>query len=84
MSPDHSLPLKRFRSVSELRVQFICEYRLYLEKQHGKPEGEPMQRGLRLHEMASNTDQITQNGRNIVKYFLLLLIVIAGLAWVLG
>lgn len=42
-----------------------------------------MQRGVYLHEIASKADQLTQNDRYIVKYFLLLLIVVAGLAWVL-
>jgi len=83
MKPDHSRHLKRYRSVSDLRIQFICEYRLYLERQHGKPESESMQRGVYLHEIASKADQLTQNDRYIVKYFLLLLIVVAGLAWVL-
>jgi hypothetical protein len=84
MNSGQSITPKRYRLVSELRVQFICEYRLYLERQHGKSESEPMRRGLHLHELVSSADQVAQSRSSIVKYVLLFLIVVAGLAWVLG
>jgi hypothetical protein len=84
MNSGQSIAPKRYRLVSELRVQFICEYRLYLEKQHCKRKSESMRRGLHLHEMASNAGQVTQTMSSIVKYVLLFLIVVAGLAWILG
>ncbi|MDF1540009.1 MAG: hypothetical protein P1Q69_14020 [Candidatus Thorarchaeota archaeon] len=84
MRNEEQLPLKKYRQVSELRTQFICEHRLLLQKKHGTTSSQWSRKGTKLHNIASNSDVRGNSDYRIIKAVLVIMIALAGILWILG
>ncbi len=75
--------MKGFRQVSELRIQYLCEYRLYLRLRFGAPNSQAQRVGTHLH----GTDRASaeQHFIEYEKIFVVvaILTIIAGILWVM-
>ncbi|TXT55178.1 MAG: hypothetical protein BAJATHORv1_40087 [Candidatus Thorarchaeota archaeon] len=70
-----------FRNVSDLRIQFYCEYRLYLKQIHGETKSEASLQGEMLHSQVSKTSMgFIPN--TVVFALLVLIIIISAILWI--
>ena len=77
---------KEFRDVSDLRVQYICEYRFFLRQVKGDTHSPAAEMGTYLHQLAEQTP-VTEDHSSRGVWFrlaLLLIAVISALLWVWG
>ncbi|RLI49730.1 MAG: hypothetical protein DRO73_05460 [Candidatus Thorarchaeota archaeon] len=74
--------LERYRTVSDLRVQKICEYRLFLKQRHGNRTLDASREGAHLHSKV-RTAAVAGTNR-ILAVMILILTVILGALWLLG
>ncbi|MHA1909479.1 MAG: hypothetical protein ACW98Y_19430 [Candidatus Thorarchaeota archaeon] len=84
MANEERFPLKRYRQVSELRIQFLCEHRLLLRNRHSDQPTEWSRRGSELHNKVANNQTRTSPRISYFKIGIILMTVIAGLLWILG
>lgn len=75
---------KRYRSVSDLRTQYLCEYRLYLKNIHGDQDSEWTSRGNMLHSLATSSESEKKSSMPFLKAILLIVIVMSAVVWILG
>lgn len=76
--------LKSYRTVSDLRTQYVCEYRLFLKKQVGDRPTEAAARGSQLHADVEVTPTAGIRPSLPVLLFILMLTLIAAIMWILG
>ncbi len=76
----------RMREVSELRVQYQCEYRLYLKQKLGDVHSKASSIGSDLHHHMSKhvIIQHVEKENNLVILLILVMTVIAGFLWIFG
>jgi len=76
----------RMREVSELRVQYQCEYRLYLKQKLGEVHSKASSIGLNLHTHVSKKDAIqhVEKKDNLILLLIVIMTLIAGYLWIFG
>ncbi len=73
----------KFRDVSELRIQSICEYRLYLRHHLGIESTEASLVGKQLHSKFENESISRVSQKPILTLIIIVLTVVIGLLWIL-
>ena len=84
MTSSRDYAMIKYRTVSELRTQFQCEYRLYLKQKHGNQSSQASRRGTMLHDQGSSQILNYPSGNGLVKFLIIILTAFAGILWVLG
>ncbi|MFW9967152.1 MAG: hypothetical protein ACFFEA_08355 [Candidatus Thorarchaeota archaeon] len=74
----------RYRDVSELRIQFQCEYRFYLRQKQGSISSDAIREGSRLHREVVMNPKTTRSPHPLTVVLIVIAIAIAGVLWVLG
>jgi hypothetical protein len=77
---------KKFRDVSELRIQYLCEYRLFLRQVKGDVRSTAAETGVVLHRLAEQ-ESVSQNHYSVGLWLRLLLLGVAvgsALLWLWG
>ncbi|MHA2205214.1 MAG: hypothetical protein ACXADL_03565 [Candidatus Thorarchaeota archaeon] len=77
-------PVKRYRAVSDLRIQYQCEYKLLLRQRIGEKSSDVSRRGKLLH----NCESIDHNHEFKVNsswwVIVLLISLLAAAMWIVG
>ncbi|MBD3406823.1 MAG: hypothetical protein GF411_11970 [Candidatus Lokiarchaeota archaeon] len=73
--------ISSFRNVSDLRIQFYCEYRLFLKQLHGGTSSEASRGGTRLHSKIAVEVSKSAANRTIL-ILLLVIIIISAIFWI--
>ncbi|MHA2142249.1 MAG: hypothetical protein ACXADC_08160 [Candidatus Thorarchaeota archaeon] len=74
----------RYREVSELSIQFQCEYRFFLNQEYGENPSDASREGARLHrEVGLNPLQV-RSLNPFLTVILVIVIIAAALLWILG
>ncbi len=80
---EYSRSIKHYREVSDLRIQYFCEYRFHLGQKLGEMPSEYAIEGERLHHAISTRNHSTRK-ISLFRWGLLLLSIMAILLWVFG
>ena len=77
-------PVKRYRAVSDLRIQYQCEYKLLLRQRLGGKSSDASRRGTLLHnsESVDHDNEFTMNS----SWWLIVLVIslLAAALWIMG
>ncbi|MHA1928910.1 MAG: hypothetical protein ACTSV2_10095 [Candidatus Thorarchaeota archaeon] len=84
MTSSRDYALIKYRTVSELRTQFQCEYRLYLQQKHGNQSNQASRRGTMLHDQSSSQILNYSSSNGLVKILIVILTAFAGILWIVG
>jgi hypothetical protein len=76
--------LGRYRDVSELRIQFQCEYRFYIRQKRGEKSSDASREGSRLHREVGMNPGPVRSLNTSVLVLLVIVTIAAALLWVLG
>ncbi|MHA2003479.1 MAG: hypothetical protein ACW975_11620 [Candidatus Thorarchaeota archaeon] len=76
--------LGRYRDVSELRIQYQCEYRFYLQQKRGDKSSDASREGSRLHREVGVNPKPVRSVNAAVMALLVMVTIAAALLWVLG
>ncbi len=74
----------RYRDVSELRIQFLCEYRLHLKWELGERVSDASVRGANLHKHVPFQTGHVQTTNIALRITVLIMTVLAALLWIFG
>jgi len=74
----------RYRDVSELSIQFLCEYRLHLKWKLGDRVSEAGLRGARLHQQVPLQTRNAQSAHLALRITIITITTVAALLWVFG
>ena len=80
-------PYHKMREVSELRIQYQCEYRHYLYQKNGNTHSKASITGTELHRRVSKhpDSQLTVRRENrLIPLLIFIVTLIAGLLWIFG
>lgn len=83
MIQDRTNQTRRYRNVSDLRRQFQCEYRLYLEQSRGSKVTEKAQQGARLHGVKLYCEE-SSTGNTGIRVVVAAITILAAVFWILG
>jgi len=84
VSEDEKTSFSKFREVSELRTQFQCEYRLYLNQKLGDKITKASIEGSRLHSRFHKEYEETSGEKRLVPLAIIILTIFIGILWILG
>ncbi|MGY5872094.1 MAG: hypothetical protein RTV72_07625 [Candidatus Thorarchaeota archaeon] len=85
LTEEERTTFSRFRNVSDLRIQFICEYRFYLQEKMGQTDTRASIEGTRLHDsIATSADDVQEHSHQIVPILIILAAIILGYLWIFG
>jgi len=73
----------KYREVSDLRIQFLCEYRLFLHQKIGDESTKASLEGQRLHSKFCGDHQNGMSQRPVLPLIIMILAVVIGLLWIL-
>ncbi|MFW9886586.1 MAG: hypothetical protein ACFFER_00275 [Candidatus Thorarchaeota archaeon] len=76
--------LGRYRDVSELRIQYLCEHRLYLQNSFGVKLSEASIEGERLHREVGLNPQPVRSFSPLVRALILIATIAAAILWAVG
>ncbi len=78
-------PYNMMRDVSDLRIQFQCEYRLHLKQKLGESVSEAGVTGSILHRLISSQIASREGKRRhrLLPYLFIIVSLIAGILWIL-
>ncbi len=78
-------PRNTMRDVSDLRIQFQCEYRLHLKQKLGESVSEAGVTGSILHGLISSQMASREGwrGHRLLPYLIIMVSLIAGILWIL-
>jgi hypothetical protein len=74
----------RMREVSELRTQFQCEYRYFLDQRIKSITTPEAIRGERLHAQIADRDSSQVQNNRVLPVIVMLAAIIIGILWILG
>ena len=83
ISESERTQFSRFREVTDLRIQFLCEYRLFLQQKLGEERTKASIEGERLHVELDRESQRDIPETQIIPLGIIVLTVIIGLLWIL-
>ncbi|MHA1960199.1 MAG: hypothetical protein ACW99U_08215 [Candidatus Thorarchaeota archaeon] len=72
-----------YRYVSELRIQFICEYQLFLRQTIGSTPSAAQARGSKIHGLVGFEAFTESSDRRWLRIFVAILTLVAALFWIL-
>ena len=75
-------PPGEYREVSELRIQYFCEYRYFLTKSLGDPVTDAAKAGRKLHSQVSEKRYSSHELSVTKRILIIILILIFGLIWI--
>ncbi|MCF2136427.1 MAG: hypothetical protein K9W43_04220 [Candidatus Thorarchaeota archaeon] len=82
--PDYSSrDISKYKTVSELRTQYQCEYRLALKKRLGDRPTQASRQGSRLHAGVKVAPTSASQFKTRAFLFFLIVTVLAALLWLL-
>jgi len=84
LTEDERTSFSKFRNVSDLRVQFICEYRFYLQEKLGQRDTRASIDGSRLHDSVATAENNLQEQHQIIPLFIIIAAIIIGYLWIFG
>ncbi|MFX1603589.1 MAG: hypothetical protein ACFFCK_08900 [Promethearchaeota archaeon] len=84
MTSQRDAPQGRYRDVSELRVQFLCEYRLHLKWKLGERVSDASIRGTNLHQHVPLGTGPVRTPNMALRITVLIITVLAALLWIFG
>ncbi|NWF95165.1 MAG: hypothetical protein HXY34_03400 [Candidatus Thorarchaeota archaeon] len=71
-----------YRDVSDLRTQYFCEYRYYLEQRHGNEPSRAAARGSALHQHPLAVHDMTApNGPLLI--LIIVVAIVAAILWIM-
>ena len=79
-------PFHGLRDVSDLRIQFQCEYRLHLKQELGNTSTPASVAGTKFHQLLSSQNDIpkTENGKNrFVPLLIIIITLVVGTLWII-
>ncbi len=78
-------PHNKMREVSDLRIQFQCEYRLHLKQKLGGSSSKASTMGSILHRLASDhtVSPDEKSGNRMVPLLIIIVTLISGMLWIL-
>ncbi|MFX1481862.1 MAG: hypothetical protein ACFFCP_01590 [Promethearchaeota archaeon] len=78
-------PLYQLREVSDLKIQFLCEYRLHLKQKLGETHSDSSVTGAILHRTLSNQYSTFRERRANRLYLIIIaaITIVAGILWIL-
>lgn len=87
LSESEKGPFYDMREVTELRMQYQCEYRLLLKRKFGESHSSMSITGAKLHQHIAQGESNQNCKRNEMQVLPLLIIILAlviGVFWILG
>jgi hypothetical protein len=82
LTEDERTSFSKFRNVSDLRVQFLCEYRFYLQEKLEQRETRASIDGTRLHDSIATAENNLQEQHQIVPMIIMIAAIIIGYLWI--
>lgn len=74
----------RYRDVSELRIQYLCEHRFYLQNSRREKPSEASRDGERLHREVGLNPQPIRSFSRLIRALILFATIVAAILWVAG
>jgi hypothetical protein len=74
----------RYRDVSELRIQYLCEHRLYIQNSRREKPSEASLEGERLHREVVLNPQPIRSFRFLIRALILIASIAAAILWAVG
>jgi hypothetical protein len=84
VTDDERTSYSKFRNVSDLRIQFLCEYRFYLQERLGNRETRASIEGSRLHDVIATSKDSVQHQNKIIPLLIIIAAIIIGYLWIFG
>ncbi|MHA1615151.1 MAG: hypothetical protein ACTSYJ_09925 [Candidatus Thorarchaeota archaeon] len=84
LTEDERTSFSKFRNVSDLRVQFLCEYRFYLQEKLGQRETRASIDGSKLHDSIATVENNLQEQHQIIPVLIIIVAIIIGYLWIFG
>ncbi|MFW9974122.1 MAG: hypothetical protein ACFFDQ_02490 [Candidatus Thorarchaeota archaeon] len=87
MSETEKGPFYDMREVSELRMQYQCEYRLLLKRKFGEAHSSMSITGTKLHQrvaLVENNQNFKRIEIQLLPLLVIILALIIGVFWILG
>ncbi|RDE14087.1 MAG: hypothetical protein C4K48_07150 [Candidatus Thorarchaeota archaeon] len=82
LTEDERTSFSRFREVSELRTQFLCEYRFYLTQRQSNAVSKASIDGTMLHNLVSTIRTHEPGGTQWMPIFGIIAVVVLGIIWI--
>ena len=73
-----------YRDVSELRIQYLCEHRFYLQNSRGERPSEASREGERLHRDVGLNPQSIRSFSPLIRALILIATIAAAILWAVG
>jgi len=70
--------------VSDLRIQFLCEYRYHLQEKFGNPKTQAGIEGSKLHDTLATSEGAIQERHQMIPIIIIIAAIIIGYLWILG
>ncbi|MHA1771683.1 MAG: hypothetical protein ACTSYL_08385 [Candidatus Thorarchaeota archaeon] len=84
MSDYSSRDISKYKTVSELRIQYLCEYRLSLRKQLGDTPSQASRQGSQLHADVHVAPTSSSQINILAVLFFAIVTALAAVFWLLG
>ncbi|MFW9799611.1 MAG: hypothetical protein ACFFD9_04195 [Candidatus Thorarchaeota archaeon] len=84
MTENRAARSERYRDVADLRVQYMCEYRLHLRRKRRYGSSAESVLGIRLHQQVPLQSKKGQSAGKAIKVLVIILTILAALLWVAG
>ncbi|MGY5880276.1 MAG: hypothetical protein RTV31_08495 [Candidatus Thorarchaeota archaeon] len=84
LTEDERTTFSKFRNVSDLRIQFLCEYRFHLQEKLGNQETRASIEGSRLHDAVAISKDTTQERHQMIPILIIIAAIIIGYLWIFG
>jgi hypothetical protein len=82
LTEDERTSSSRFREVSELRIQFQCEYKLYLTQKRGEMTTKAGIDGTMLHGQILPIEFSESQDHQWISLVIIILIIVTGIIWI--
>jgi hypothetical protein len=76
--------LGRYRDVSELRIQYLCEHRFFLQQLRRESPSEASREGERLHGEVCLSLKPIRSFNPLIRALILIVTIAAAILWVVG
>jgi hypothetical protein len=84
LTEDEKTTFSKFRNVSDLRVQYKCEYRFYLQEKHGQKATRASIEGAKLHDALATSESEPRERHQLVPIAVAIVTIIIGYLWIFG
>ncbi|TFG26511.1 hypothetical protein EU528_14280 [Candidatus Thorarchaeota archaeon] len=84
LTDDERTTFSHFRNVSDLRVQFLCEFRFYLQEKHGQQDTDASIEGSRLHDSLAASEDSIRERQQMIPILIIIAAIVIGYLWIFG